>query len=175
MNCRRARRLMSLERDGRLDESDRRALAGHLGQCAVCREAKASLGAAAEAWKAAQDRAEIPDPAVEWQHIRRAIRRAGAAARSGEARRQREWSWWRAFSAVGGAVAAAALVLVLWRFRGPEPGAPQPGPAALGADEAVHVEFVEFAEGAENQTVYVDAETGFVVVWAEVSPMVAGS
>lgn len=162
MNCSDATRLIHLERDGPLKTDERRAMEAHVGTCEDCREVRAALAQAAEVWREETESADTPDPASEWLRIKRAIRQADSAART----LRRPKPWWHTAASMAGAACALLVVLAIWRPW-------QTGPAAMA--EGVQVEYVEFAEGATNPMVYVNEDTGFVVVWAEIDGVLAGS
>lgn len=141
MNCPSAQRLISAARDGALDGSEQSALEAHLTGCPACRQLRDVLATAAEAWKSTTAAVPAPDAKLEWQRIQRRLTPAGPPARA-----RRPVLWWGLSLA-----AAAGLALAMW----------VPGPAPV-----VDAEFVEVGEGSSSATVYVDAQTGWLVVWA---------
>lgn len=142
MDCRAAQRLISAARDRALDDSDQAALGAHLAACAECRRLSDTLTAAATAWRTNVTEARVPDARLEWQRIQR---RLSPGPQLAPARRPALW-WGLSFAA------AAGLALALWT------------PRAASGNETAGV--VEVGEGQGSATVYVDAQTGWLVVWA---------
>jgi predicted anti-sigma-YlaC factor YlaD len=139
MNCHAAQRLVSAARDGELGGPDRAALDGHLAGCAGCRRMSEALAEAAGAWKSRDAAAAVPDAKLEWQRLQRKLSPASVpTSRSGV--------WWGLSLA-----AAAGLALALWT----------PRPAAVSDGQ-----LVEVGDGQASATVYVDAQSGWLVVWA---------
>jgi predicted anti-sigma-YlaC factor YlaD len=141
MNCTAAQRLISAERDGPLGGAGQAGLAEHLAGCPACRRFQGSLADAAVAWRATTATAPAPDAALEWQRLQRRLAPAGRPA----SRRQPRL-WWGLSLA-----ATAALAVALW--------IPRAAPVAESG-------WVEVGEGTSSATVYVDAQSGWLVVWA---------
>src|SRR3954469_10790929 len=108
MNCRDAERQIFAERDGALDPTQRAVLAGHVAQCATCRQTEKVLAAAIGSWRSSTQAAPMPDPTREWEALRRDIR-GGVAAVARPARRRNVVPW---LAVPVGAAAALAVVLM---------------------------------------------------------------
>ena len=143
MDCHDAQRLISDARDRALGDSEQSGLEAHLTGCADCRRLSETLAAAAQSWRATVDAAAVPDANLEWQRIQR---RLSTGSRPSATRRPALW-WGLSLAA------AAGLVLALWAPR-----------SARGRETTTG--FVEVGEGRGSATVYVDAQTGWLVVWA---------
>jgi predicted anti-sigma-YlaC factor YlaD len=141
MDCRAAQRLISAARDRALDDAEQAGLGKHLERCAGCRRMRDNLAEAAVAWRETVAANPVPDARLEWQRIQRQL--APGSSMSG---RRRPALWWGVSLA-----AAAGLVLALWT--------PRTAPVAETAG------LVEVGEKA-SATVYVDAQSGWLVVWA---------
>jgi predicted anti-sigma-YlaC factor YlaD len=141
MNCTSAQRLISAARDGALDGSAQSALDAHLAECPACRQMRDTLAASAAAWRSTTVAVPLPDAKLEWQRIQRRLSPDRHPPRA-----RRPVLWWGLSLA-----AAAGLALAVW----------VPGPAPAG-----DAEFVEVGEGSSSATVYVDAQSGWLVVWA---------
>jgi predicted anti-sigma-YlaC factor YlaD len=152
MNCSSAQRMLSAERDGALPETERASLAVHVAGCASCQRFRSIIAATAEFQKAAADNIPAPDEERAWSDIRKAINnRKPARQRLAPSR------WW-----VPAGAAAAILIGGIWFALPPrEPGSETDVVHIEGAG----VEFVEVPAAAASM-VYVDDETGWVVVWA---------
>lgn len=151
MNCRNAENLLHAERDRVLTPEEAADLERHLGACAACQRTRVLLAESAQAWKERSSAAAAPDSLVEWQAVRRRLR-------SGErVRHFRDWrrpAWVCGGLAAAGAALAFALLPVI-RDRGDPRRQIMP-----------RAEFVEFADADATPVVYLDAETGWLVVWS---------
>jgi predicted anti-sigma-YlaC factor YlaD len=141
MDCHDAQRLISDARDRALGDAEQAGLGEHLAGCAECRHLRDSLAEAANAWRATVAQATAPDARLEWQRIQRRL-----APGHHPATNRRPARWWGLSLA-----AAAGLALALWT--------PRTTPVAETAG------LVEVGEKA-SATVYVDAQSGWLVVWA---------
>jgi len=150
MTCRQNENLLSRERDGMLGEAERTQLERHLAECPSCREARATLAAAADAWRRHTAQVAVPDAAGEWHRLRPRLQ--DAEVRTPRRRRIAPVIWFTLPLA-----AAAALVLTFL------PSAP-PAPENRAVARA---DFVEAGDSAASTLVYVDKESGWLVVWAE--------
>ena len=150
MNCRAAQRLLSADRDGALAPPERAGLDEHVLACAECRQFQVMLSAAAADLKAAAAQVKVPDEERAWQDIHRAIRAGRPTATR---------SWWapvRWALPIGAAAALAAVVAFV-----PIGGDDEAAPAAAVA----RAEFVEVPNNSSS-VVYVDDQSGWLVVWA---------
>ena len=147
MNCRAAQRLLSAEQDGALAEHERAALQAHVGPCAECGRFRVALGEEQAGLCRAAARVQVPDEERAWQDIRRELR----AGRPGGAHA------WRGSVRWALPLGAAALLALL--ALGPQ-----------GDDESARrivarADFVE-VPGDTSSMVYVDDQSGWLVVWA---------
>lgn len=116
MNCREAESQIFAERDGALDNSQRAALAQHVGQCPGCRRLQQGFAVTIETWRVETQQVRVPDAELEWQKLRREIR-GGAGSRAAAESKRRSLGW---FSVPLAAAAAVALIFVL-NTESPEP------------------------------------------------------
>ena len=157
MTCRHAEDLLFRERDQALTPGEAAALAGHLAGCASCRQLQIHLAQAAEAWRQNTADVPVPDANVAWTHLRQQLNR-GAAAHEDRGRRSRPRTAWWTWASIP---AAAALVVLLWTRQAPTPEARLAQEAQTPA-----AEFVETGDNQATPVVYVDAESGWLIVWA---------
>jgi anti-sigma factor RsiW len=154
MNCRVAQHLLSAERDGALANHDRAGLDAHLAGCAGCRQTRAIVAGAIDSWK--KSTAVIPAPDVEraWQDIRREIRTTEPEkSRSGWALPR-----WSLPIAAAAALAVAAIVSPNWKSS-------DNSTPTIARAQSARADFVEVPNDASS-VVYVDGESGWLVVWA---------
>jgi predicted anti-sigma-YlaC factor YlaD len=154
MHCHAAQRLLSAERDGALSSAERAVLDGHLVQCGECRQMRAALAGAAEYWRASTARVPIPDAERAWQDIARAIRTTTPATS------KPAWGLPRWTLPLGAAAALvlAAMIAPNWKTAS--------APQTVAAMESARADFVEVGNDASSSVVYVDGESGWLVVWA---------
>jgi anti-sigma factor RsiW len=157
MNCHEAEQAISAGRDEILAPARRSALSEHLASCECCRRFEAELAAAAAAWREGSRAVRVPDADHEWLAIRdRLIAGAKEDRRAVEHTVFERLAWF----SVPLAGAAAALVAGFYFFVS--------GPAAGGSrvpTEVARAEFVEIADESASPIVYVDEESGWLVVW----------
>jgi anti-sigma factor RsiW len=142
MNCSEAESLLPAVEPGGLSAARQRALAEHLAACPACRRTQAALAGLIEDWRQDNAQAPVPPAAEIWANVRsrrRAPRRP---------HRPNPVFW------LGLPLAAAAAVAFV--FLNPQTSAP----------ETARAEFVETGETAGSTMVYVDKESGWLVVWA---------
>lgn len=156
MNCRHARRLLSAGRDAALENQARVALDAHLASCPACREMQAAFAASAQRLRTASANVRVPDAELAWQAIRREIRGGSAPGRA--SRQTRRTGFW-----ISGAVAAAAAV-VLAVFVAPR-WTRSTGSEVTARADPVHAEYIEVADRGATPVVFVDEESGWLVVW----------
>jgi len=152
MNCHKAEKLLYAERDQPIEPNQLARLERHLGSCDRCREIRTLLAQSAAAWKATRESVAAPDAGKEWLEVRRRIR-AGEAVPGMDSWRRAGWL------ATGLAATAAVAFAVLPVLRGP-----------AAAIDPVHLvaraESVEVGEIGATPMVFVDADTGWLVVWS---------
>lgn len=154
MNCRAIESLLLAERDGVLTTSQHASLEQHLATCPVCRQLRVDLAAAMSTLHTDAANVPLPDIDAEWNTFRA---RLGAASSHPEKKRSLAPIIW--FGAPLAAAAALALVFFLDR---PPSGT---GETIQVADTA-SADFVEAGNASDSTMVYVDKESGWLVVWA---------
>jgi len=155
MNCRTASRLLSAERDRVLSPEERTGFESHLAGCAKCQQARAVMAASLIHWQATAKEAELPEVEHAWQDIRRATR-STAPAQSANALGALRWA------VPLGAAAALAIVAAV----APRSGSSRVEAAQVAQREVAHADFVEVPANASSM-VYVDDQSGWLVVWSE--------
>lgn len=159
MDCREAEKLILIEREGASGDTRRVALAAHLSDCSACRELQGSLVAAVQSWKANDTRVEIPDVEREWYAVRRQMRNAAAGPQFPLLP-----SW------LVPSLAAAALAVLVFFV-----GTPWRGQGTTARMDVARAEYVEVADESASTLVYVDEDSGWLVVWAVAPADGAGS
>lgn len=159
MNCREAHSLISAERDGALDNSQRATLEGHLAACGTCRRARDELTAGLTTWRTEVARASVPDAEREWHAVRRRIR---GGSEAGSAASRRTLFTWLALP-LGAAAAAAIAFMVL-------PGTPSGPSLPTTVAHTARVDSVEAPGSNASTMVFVDDKSGWVIVWADANP-----
>jgi len=153
MNCRKAQKWLSLELDGELSPSRKRALEAHLMSCAACRQVREEWGGLRDTFRAREVPAGLTAEAA-WADVRRAIRTAGETAP--------ERAWWTPGMRW---IAAAAAVLILagvgvMTFK--KEAVPE---VAIVPPDGGRVEWVETGLPGASPMVYEDIESGLVIIW----------
>lgn len=188
MNCRHAQDELLAPRDTPLGVAGSSALQAHLSECAECRALQQQLLHATAAWLETDAQIKVPDAQSEWHAVRRRSRRAKANSLSSA------YGWWqRALQVAAPLTAVAAIAFVLWEIRqdSPEASIEHPTPAtSIAATEvtaiaptedpwaefadhfayASNVEYVETENEDASPFVYVDDESGWLIVWASAPP-----
>jgi len=145
MNCRDCERLL-LREGAELSDAEAAAAARHVQDCPHCRELQSSLTAAIGEWKA-ETSAQEPDAAAAWRALRPRL----------TARRRQPRRLAPLLCLTAPLAAAAALALLVYP--------PKPAERDRGI-EAAHADFVEAGNPAASTMVYVDNDSGWLVVWA---------
>jgi predicted anti-sigma-YlaC factor YlaD len=162
MNCRDIEPLLLAERDGVLTNEQHAALAGHVATCASCRQLRANLSAALDEFRTDAARVSVPNVDEEWRTLRAQLH--GAEAKPTKKRPLAPVIW---FSASLAAVAAVAFAFIV--------GHPTPQPTTLAqATESARPNFVETADSNASTMVYVDKDSGWLVVLAADTTAPAG-
>jgi anti-sigma factor RsiW len=142
MNCPEAESLLPAGPSGGLSAVQHTALAEHLAACPACRQTQAALSDLIETWRNEAASVSVPPADEAWARVR--------ARRHPQRRTQRPNPvFW-----LGLPLAAAAAVAFV--FLTPETVAP----------ETARADFVETGDGSGSTMVYVDKESGWLVVWA---------
>jgi predicted anti-sigma-YlaC factor YlaD len=142
MNCSEAESLLPAGPSGGLSAVQHTALAEHLAACPACRQTQAALSDLIGTWRNEAASVSVPPAAETWTQVR---------ARRYHLRRTQRANpiFW-----LGLPLSAAATVAFV--FLTPETVAP----------ETARAEFVETGDAAGSTMVYVDKESGWLVVWA---------
>jgi anti-sigma factor RsiW len=173
MNCRDSESLILAERDGALTKEQDAALSGHVAACPSCQRLRADLATALATFKSGIASVPAPDADEAWRDLQA---RRHATARPARKRPLAPVIWF------GGPLAAAAAVLALMFFNGRTPTAlpppPPPPPPEVATAAPVHdanteailaevarAEYVEAGDANASTMVYVDKESGWLVVW----------
>lgn len=158
MNCRDIEPLLLAERDGVLTSKQHAELAAHVAGCPACRRARAIYGEAVTFLKTDAANVAVPDVDQEWRAIRAQLQ--GEHAKPARKRPLAPVIWFSAPFA-----AAAALVFAFFVTRSPVPQAPSLAPPAA-VTETARADFVEAGDANASTMVYVDKDSGWLVVWA---------
>ena len=164
MNCRDVTPLLSAERDGPLNAAVREALERHVAACTSCQRTRASLAEATEVWRTGTGPTTPPDPAGEWRTLRASIR----SIDSGKVRLapRRLTAWLLAAGAVPFATAAVWLAILALKPAVPSSINTAPATVALSAPAPARADYVE-TPADTSPGVYLDQESGWLIVWAE--------
>ena len=130
-----------------LSATQRHALAAHLDGCPACRQSHAAFTALIATWQTEAAQVPVPDAAAAWTELRS---RRNMPVKS-PTRRFAPVIW---LSLPLAAAAAVAFILLTPQLAGPV------------APEIAHAEFVEAGDAGASPLVYVDKESGWLVVWA---------
>lgn len=158
MNCRDIEPLLLAERDGVLTAKQHADLAAHVAGCPACRRARLVYGEAVTFLKTDAANVAVPDADKEWRTIRSQLH--AEVAKPAKKRPLAPVIW---FSAPFAAAAAIAIA-----FLAQDPRPQTPDPAALAA-EVARADFVEAGDANASTMVYVDKDSGWLVVWATTS------
>ncbi|MBI3885411.1 MAG: zf-HC2 domain-containing protein [Opitutae bacterium] len=163
MNCRDIEPLLLAERDGVLTKEQHAALADHAATCPACRQLRAELTAAVEDFRSDAAKATLPNIDEEWRTLRAQLH--SAETKPTKKRPLAPVIWFGASLAAAAAVAFAFIV-----------GKPTSQPAPLVAQTTVtaSADFVEAADTNASTMVYVDKDSGWLVVWATDTAAPAG-
>jgi len=123
-------------------------VAAHVAACPDCRRLQADLATMWATWRADTAQVAIPDEKAAWEELRPLLRQSAKR----NPRRLAPLLW---ISAPLAAAAAFAFVLL-------NPAVPTVNESAM----AVHADYVEAGNPAASTLVYVDKESGWLVVWA---------
>lgn len=174
MNCRDAETKILASRDAPLGTADEAILAQHLQECPQCQVLSEQLAAAVDSWRETDARVEVPDPTTEWHAVRRRIRAGETKTRTGGGLP----SWDRLLRVALPMAAALAIAINFWpETTSPDSPLETPLLAQSGWDEfhdhftyEAHAEYVETEDVEISPFVYVDEESGWLIVWASEDP-----
>ncbi|HKB57568.1 MAG TPA: zf-HC2 domain-containing protein [Lacunisphaera sp.] len=156
MNCRDNETQLLAERDGGLTSGQRATLERHVATCPACRQLRARLAEALGAFQADAANVAVPDANEAWRDLRAQLH--DEAAKPVKKRPLAPIIW---FSIPLAATAALTLAWLGLRSPSAEPFAP-----AAPAAEVARADFVEAGDASASTMVYVDKDSGWLVVWA---------
>ena len=158
MNCRDSESLILAERDGVLTPEQHAALSDHVAACPACRQLRISLSTALDSFQADVAAISVPDASETWRELQ---------AKLHQPARKRPLAPVIWFSAP--LAAAAAVAIAFFAIRPAAPTAPD----AIVLAQPLHdpsiiagADFVEAGDPNAITLVYVDKESGWLVVWA---------
>ena len=153
MNCRDIEPLLLSERDGVLTEAQHATLERHVAACPSCLQLRNDLAAALAAFQTDAASVGVPDVEAEWRTLRAKLH--GDAATPNEKRPRAPLLWFTVPLAAAAALAVAYFGLL-----------PKPSEPVVPANEIAQAEFVEAGDLNASTMVYVDKDSGWLVVWA---------
>lgn len=165
MNCRDIEHLLLAERDGVLTEAQHASLERHVASCAGCQELRFRLNATMSAFKAEIASAPVPNIDEEWKKLRAQLQ--GPQTKPTRPRRLAPVIWLATPLA-----AAAALAFAYFGRQAPLQPKKQETPDSMATvvvastPEVAQAEYVEAGNANASTMVYVDKESGWLVVWA---------
>ena len=155
MNCRDNEPLLLAERDGVLTSDQHAALERHVADCPACQQRRVRLASAMIAFRDDAVSVQMPDIEQEWQRVRAQLSRD--ATRPAKQRPLAPVIWFGTTLAVAAALAFA--------YFGHQSKIPTAEPI-LPVNEIAQAEYVEGGDASASTMVYVDKESGWLVVWA---------
>jgi predicted anti-sigma-YlaC factor YlaD len=174
MHCRAAQSQIFAARDTPLGAAAAEALAAHLASCPACQLLQSQLAAAATAWQESDARVVVPNAETEWHAVRRKLRHL-------EAKPTPAFAWARLLR-IGASLTAVAAITLLVRSHlepaaGPTETTVTSQTVALNDDgpwgdfedhyaSTARAEYVETEDEEASPFVYVDDESGWLIVWA---------
>lgn len=155
MNCRDIEPLLLAERDGVLTMKQHAFLDGHVAICPACQKLRARVNEATNAFKDDAAGVSTPDIEKEWEKLQAQLQ--NRPAKPARKRPLAPIVWFATPLA-----AAAAITLAYFGLQTPS----KPVPAVSPAPEVAQAIFVEATDVNASTMVYVDKESGWLVVWA---------
>jgi hypothetical protein len=165
MNCRDNESLILAERDGALTKDQLAALSDHVATCPACAKLRANLAAALDTYQESLRAVRAPDADEAWREWQSRLRESGSRARK---RPPAPVIW---FGASLAAAAAFAFAFLVTRPTVPPPGeetllAIAPPPPLHDPSFIAGADYVEAGNPNASIMVFVDRESGWLVVWA---------
>lgn len=155
MNCRDIEPLLLAEKDGVLTNTQHASLEQHVATCPACRQMRTRLTEAMAAVRADAATVSVPDVDAEWHTLRACLHRPPAQPEKKNPLAPVLW-----FGAPLAAAAALAFAFFIDR-------SPSSHPAEFSqVTEGARADFVEAGNADASTMVYVDKESGWLVVWA---------
>jgi anti-sigma factor RsiW len=174
MNCRDAETQIFAARDAPLGVAAAAELEQHLSSCSRCRQLSAGLAAAAESWREADAAAAIPDARQAWLAVRRRIR--NSPTKHSAAGQLPSWNRLLRFALpLAGACAIAVGLSTRLDVRNDAPSDPVVAQVDWSYFEdhssgSAQAEYVMTDDEDVSPFVYVDEESGWLIVWASDAP-----
>lgn len=167
MNCRDNESLILAERDGALDKAQLAALSDHVATCPACAKLRANLGTALETYRTGLTGVTVPNADEAWRELQGRLHQPAKRER----RPLAPVIW---FTAPFAAAAALTFAFIINRPVAPAPEAPAARLAAATTlahapfDDSViaGADYVEAGDPNASTLIYVDKESGWLVVWA---------
>jgi hypothetical protein len=164
MNCRDNESLILAERDGALTNAQLTARSDHFAACPACRKLRHDLAVSLEAYKSSIYGGDVADADEAWRQLRGRLRETDNPARK---RPLPSVVWF------GAPLAAAAALAFSFFLSRPPTDAPSVDMAVALPPSPLHdpsiiagADFVEAGDPNASTLVYVDKESGWLVVWA---------
>lgn len=164
MNCRDNESLILAERDGTLTNHQLADLSDHVAACPACAKLRANLAAASHAYQAGLAAVRAPDADQAWRELQGRIRESAKPAGT---RPLAPVIWF------GAPLAAAAAIAFAFFVTRPTPPMPSDELAVVPPPPPLHdpsiiagADYVEAGDPDASVVVYVDKESGWLVVWA---------
>jgi anti-sigma factor RsiW len=158
VNCQACETLLLRDQDGALSPTERTVLSGHLANCTACREFHSALVELKTAYQTEAAPVNVPDVEIEWAELQNRLPDRSEP----KARKQRHIPapvlWLSAPLA-----AAAALAFV---FLSSKPETTVTESSQVKAVSITHVDYVESGDPNASTMVYIDQDSGWLVVWA---------
>jgi len=155
MNCRDIEPLLLAEKDGVLTSAQHTALDRHVATCPACQQMRVHLAEALTAFRADAANVALPDFDDEWRTLRARLHQT--ESKPAKKRPLAPIIWF------GSTLAAAAALLLAFFSQQPKPSTPV---LFSPDDQIAEAEFVEAGDINASMMVYVDKESGWLVVWA---------
>jgi len=156
MNCRDIEPLLSAERDHALTKEQRVSLDQHVAACPVCSEARGAISQAMELFKDDATAVTVPDVEEEWRKLSANL--TVPLSKRPQRRPIAPLIWF------GAPLAAAAAVA--FAFFGQSSSTKSPAETVATPTEVAQAEYVEPGNANASTMVYVDKDSGWLVVWA---------
>ena len=186
MTCRDIEPLILAERDGALTPTERAALSDHIAACPACAQVRTRLAASLEVYRAGAASVRVPDVDEAWRDLQAQMH----AARGRAKKRPLAPIIWFGAPLVAAAAALAMIFLVSgspFSRRASEvtalevatasalPPPPPPPPPLYDPSIIAGADYVEAGNPDASTMVYVDKESGWLVVWVtDVNPPTSG-
>jgi len=158
MNCRDSESLILAERDGGLTKDQLAALSDHVAACTACAQLRANIATAIAAYKADVAAIPVPDSNEAWRDLQSRLHKPA---------RKRPLApviWFALPLAVAAAIAIAFFVTR------PTTSAPSGElantPPLYDPSTIAGADYVEAGDPNASTMVYVDKDSGWLVVWA---------